>query len=117
MYAAFCSTSAVRPIEQVLFCRRRAGRRWRSVCGCGTGLISALVEGTYTAPTASAGFVLLCANLPRSLSFVNPMALGAGYLLPDQPALAMPWGQVAAYMSVAALMIVAAVKVIERRDF
>jgi hypothetical protein len=64
--------------------------------------------------------VLLCANVPRSLSFMNPMAFMGGqeYLGPGNLATGpMPWGHVAAYLSVAALMIVASVKAVERRDF
>jgi hypothetical protein len=83
-------------------------------------LISSLVEGAYTAPTISAGIVLICANLPRSLSSVNPMAFmgGQDYLGSGNLAIGpMPWGHVAAYMSVAALMILASVKAVERRDF
>jgi ABC-2 type transport system permease protein len=83
-------------------------------------LISTLVEGAYTAPTISFGIVLACGSAPRSLASVNPMDfmngheyMGSGNLLTGP----IPWGHVAVYMAVAALMIVASVKAIERRDF
>lgn len=83
-------------------------------------LISSLVEGAYTAPTISAGIVLLCANAPRSLSFMNPVAFMGGqeYLGPGNLASGpMPWGHVVAYVAVGTMMIVASVKAVERRDF
>ena len=119
MYGMFCFTGPARSIGQVLFYVVVMAGGGAVFAGTSM-LISSLVEGAYTAPTISAGIVLLCANAPRSLSFMNPVAFMGGqeYLGPGNLATGpMPWGHVAAYMSVAALMIVASVKVIERRDF
>jgi ABC-type transport system involved in multi-copper enzyme maturation permease subunit len=83
-------------------------------------LISSLVESTYLAPMITAGIALACGNAPNSLAFVNPLDFmdGRSYLGPgNMLAGPMPWGHAAAYMSVAALLIVASVKAIERRDF
>ena len=119
MYAMFCFAGPARAIGQVLFYVVVMAGGGAVFVGTSL-LISSLIEGAYTAPTISAGIVLLCANLPRSLSFINPMAFMGGqeYLGPGNQATGpMPWGHVAAYMSAGALMIVASVKAIERRDF
>ena len=124
MYAMFCFTGPApaffqMAISQVLFYVVVMAGGGAVFVGTSL-LISTLVEGAYTAPTISAGLVLLCANAPRSLSFVNPVAFMGGqeYLGPGNLATGpMPWGHVAAYMSVAALMIAASVKAIEKRDF
>jgi ABC-2 type transport system permease protein len=119
MYAMFCFTGPARSIGQVLFYVVVMAGGGAVFVGTSL-LISSLVEGAYTAPTISAGIVLVCASVPRSLSSVNPMAFMGGqeYLGPGNLATGpMPWGHVAAYMAVAGLMIVASVKAIERRDF
>ena len=119
MYAMFCFIGPARASGQVLFYVVVMAGGGAVFVGTSL-LISSLVEGAYTAPTISAGFALLCANVPRGLSFMNPMAFMGGqeYLGPGNLATGpMPWGHVAAHMGVAALMIVASVKAVERRDF
>jgi ABC-2 type transport system permease protein len=119
MYAMFCFTGPARAIAQVLFYVVVMAGGGAVFAGTSL-LISSLVEGAYTAPTISAGIVLLCANVPRSLAFMNPMAFMGGqeYLGPGNLATGpMPWGHVAAYMGIAALLIAASVKAVERRNF
>src|SRR5262249_21237253 len=79
--------------------------------------VSSLVEGTYTAPLISLGFVLLCANAPKSLDDINPLKfMRALPTASNQVIGPWPWGHALAYVSVAAVLIWASVKVVERRD-
>ena len=119
MYAASYVSGPARSVGQVLFYVVLLTSGGAVFVGSAL-LISSLVEGTYTAPMISAGLVLLCGNAPKSLASVNPMdfMVGRDYLGPDNLANGpMSWGHVAAYLSVAALLMVASVKVVERRDF
>jgi len=82
-------------------------------------LMSSLVEGTYTAPTISAGILLLAGNAPKSMAFLNPMDFmsprshaGATNLMTGP----WPWGHAAAYLAVASVLIWASVRIIARRD-
>jgi len=119
MYAASYFSGPAHSLDQVLFYVVLLAGGGAVFVGTAL-LISSLVEGTYTAPMISAGIVLACGNAPKSLAFLNPMDFigGRDYLGPDNLSNGpIPWGHVAAYMSVAALLIVASVKVLERRDF
>ncbi len=119
MYAMFCFTGPARAIGQVLFYVVVMAGGGAVFAGTSL-LISSLVEGAYTAPTISAGIVLLCANAPRSLSFMNPMAFMGGqeYLGPGNLGTGpLAWGQVGAYMAVAALLHAGSVHGFEMRDF
>ena len=122
MYAMFCFTGPARAIAQVLFYVVVMAGGGAVFVGTSL-LISSLVEGAYTAPTIGAGFALLCANTMPGKGFRSRIWMarspgGQEYLGPGNLATGpMPWGHVAAYLSVAALMIVASVKAIERRDF
>jgi ABC-2 type transport system permease protein len=82
-------------------------------------LISSLVEGAYTAPTISAGILLLCGNAPKSWAFVNPMDfmsprnhIGDANLVTGP----WPWGHAAVYLAVASILIWTSVRVVLRRD-
>ena len=119
MYATYRFMGPARPMETVLFYVVVLAGGGAVFVGASL-LISSLVEGAYTAPMISAGILLLCVNAPRSLSLVNPVAFMSGrdYLGPDNLTTGpVPWGPAAAYLCVAALLIVASVKAIERRDF
>lgn len=81
--------------------------------------VSSIVEGTYTAPLISAGVALLCGNAPRSLDSLNPIAFmtGKAYLSASNQVVGpWPWGHLAAYVGIAAVLIWASVKALERRD-
>ena len=119
MYAISYFMGPARSVSQVLFYIVLLASGGAVFVGTAL-LISSLVESPYTASTIAAGFVLACGNAPKSLSFVNPLEFmnGSAYLGSDNLATGlMPWGHVAAYVSIAALLIMASVKVIERRDF
>ncbi|HWF11033.1 MAG TPA: hypothetical protein VG297_21340 [Bryobacteraceae bacterium] len=119
MYATAYFSAPALSVSQVLFYAVLLAGGGAVYAGMSL-LISSLVEGTYTAPMISAGFVLVCGTAPRELAFMNPMDfmnghdyMGSGNMLAGP----IPWAHAAAYMTVAALLIVASVKVIERRDF
>jgi ABC-2 type transport system permease protein len=83
-------------------------------------LVSSLVEGTYTAPMISLGIVIAFGFAPRSLGNANPLEfiggrnfMGQGNVF-DKP---IPWATASVYLCVAAILIAASVKVIEKRDF
>lgn len=82
-------------------------------------LVASLVEGTYAAPMVSFGILIGCASAPSSLHSVNPAAFigGAPDMLPGNVfSGTIPWAGAAVYLGVAAFLVLASVKVIERRD-
>ncbi len=82
-------------------------------------LISSLVEGTYTAPTISAGILLLFGNALKSYSYWNPLNFmgGRDYLdAANQVSGPWPWGHAALYLCIAAVLIWISIKVVERKD-
>ncbi|HEX4276947.1 MAG TPA: hypothetical protein VHZ74_16435 [Bryobacteraceae bacterium] len=119
MYATLRLTGPALPVRQVFFYVVLLAGGGAVFAGTAL-LISSLVEGAYTAPTISAGIVLVCGSAPRSLAFVNPLDFmnGHDYMGPGNMLIGpIPWGHAAAYVSIAALLIVASVKIVERRDF
>jgi ABC-2 type transport system permease protein len=83
-------------------------------------LVSALIEGEYTAPMVSFGFAILCGNAPKSLEFVNPLGLmgGRAYLGGSNMLVRpIPWIHVTANLCVTAILVGISVKIVERRDF
>lgn len=119
MYATYRFMGPARPMEPVLFYAVVLAGGGAVFVGASL-LISSLVEGAYTAPMISAGILLVCVNAPKSLSLVNPMAFmsGRAYLAPDNLTTGpVPWGPATAYFCVAALLIAASLKAVERRDF
>jgi ABC-2 type transport system permease protein len=83
-------------------------------------LVSWLVEGEYTAPMVSLGVIIAWGNAPKSWHFLNPLAFvgGRDYMGPSNMLIGpIPWTQFAAYVCVGALLIVASIRVTEKRDF
>lgn len=82
--------------------------------------ITSLVESPYTGPMISLGIILGCWGAPQSLNFLNPLEFMSGRAYTVQPHVLVgpvPWAHFAANLCVAALFIVASVKILQRRDF
>jgi ABC-2 type transport system permease protein len=86
-------------------------------------LISSLVEGEYTAPVVSFGILIAIATLfsDRSLRSYSPLAFITGFEYLDKHTWLLigpiPWLHIATYLLLAAALIIASVKVIERRQY
>jgi ABC-2 type transport system permease protein len=86
-------------------------------------LISSLVEGEYTAPVVSFGILIAIATLfgDRSLRIYSPLAFITGFEYRDRHTWLLvgpiPWLHIAAYLLLAAALIIASVKVIERGQY
>lgn len=85
-------------------------------------LISSLVEGEYTAPAVTFGLVFLATTLLDAwLRRLNPWRLVTGDFYIDRNTYLLsghfPWLDTLASLSVAALMLLVSVKVIQRQEF
>jgi ABC-2 type transport system permease protein len=118
MYTTACLTGPALSITQALFYAVVLSSG--GVVFVGLALfVSSLVEGTYTVPLISLGFVLLCGNAPKSFDDINPLNFINGWsraTASNQFVGPWPWGHVLANVSIAAVLIWASVKAVERRD-
>jgi len=86
-------------------------------------LVSSLLEGEYTAPLVAFGAIAAVAFAfneqplrsysPWHLMFVNPLIDRKTQLIVAP----MPWATLAAFVAIAAMLLFASVKIIERREF
>lgn len=112
-------TSPVRPGTLALFYAMITAAGGAVVAGISL-LASSLIEGAYTAPTVVIGVMLLDANAPKSWAALNPFDFMGGRAWLDRSNMFVgpwPWAHAAALLAVAALLIWASIKVIEKRDF
>jgi hypothetical protein len=119
MFAVAASTGPAHSAGQAIFYMVLLGGGGAVFAGVAL-LVSSVVEGTYTAPMISLGIAVACGNAPKFLDALNPLDfmggrhyMGASNMLTGP----IPWGQFAANIGVAAVLIVAAVLLTERRDF
>ncbi len=87
-------------------------------------LISSVIEGEYTSLGVALGVVILAFDLSRRVDWLKglnliPLVTGNGYINKGTFLFseALPWSRILASLSVAALMILASIGIIQRREF